>query len=386
VTVGSLPTMTWPAVCGRRLARHGLAAPVPRDRLVEQVGIMCGAHAQVMAAAELSIGLRVTGATRQDVRRALWEDRTLVKTCGPRGTIHLFPAAALPQWCGALASAPAPNKQAVGVRLSDDQTDEVVEAIADALVDVELTVEELGERVIERTGPWAAERVLPAFQENRPRWQQAIQTAAFRGALCFGPSRGRRTTYTNPATWLPGFAPMASGPAGAEVVRSFLHAYGPATVAQIRQWLNVPIGWVRAHVETLGPDLEAVLLEGEEAWVLAGDTAVDEPAQGVRLLPYFDAYGVGAHPRRLVFPGLAAERALANNQAGTVPVLLVDGVVAGVWHQRRTGRRLAVTVEPFGRLTARCHRELDDQVARIGEILEATPELTIGPVTAGGHL
>ena len=114
VSVGALPTMTWPAVCGRRLARHGLAAPVPRDRLVEQVGIMCGAHAQVMAAAELSIGLRVTGTTRQDVRRALWEDRTLVKTCGPRGTIHLFPATDLPQWCGALASAPAPNKQAAG--------------------------------------------------------------------------------------------------------------------------------------------------------------------------------------------------------------------------------------------------------------------------------
>ena len=69
------------------------------------------------------------------------------------------------------------------MRLSDEQTDEVVAAIADALVDAELTVEELGERVIERTGPWAAERVLPAFQENRPRWQQAMQTAAFRGAL-----------------------------------------------------------------------------------------------------------------------------------------------------------------------------------------------------------
>jgi len=205
VTPGAIPMLAWPAVCGRRLARHGLAVPVARQRLVEQVGIMCGAHAQVMAAAELSIGLRVAEVTRQDVRRALWEDRTLVKTCGPRGTIHLFPSADLPQWCGALASAPPPNKQAVGVRLSDEQTDQVVEAIADALVDAELTVEELGERVTERTGPWAAERVLPAFQENRPRWQQAIQTAAFRGALCFGPNRGRRTTYTNPDSQVAGF-------------------------------------------------------------------------------------------------------------------------------------------------------------------------------------
>jgi winged helix DNA-binding protein len=389
VSAGPVPTLAWPAVCGRRLARHGLATPVGPDRLVEQVGIMCGAHAQVMAAAELSIGLRVEGATRQDVRRALWEERTLVKTCGPRGTIHLLPATDLPQWTAALASAPAPNNQAIGVRLSDDQTDEVVAAIADALVGVELTVEELGERVVERTGPWAAERVLPAFQENRPRWQQALQTAAFRGAVCYGPNRGRRTTYTSPATWLPGFAPMATEPAGAAVVRSFLHAYGPATDAQVARWLAVPLGWVKARVDSLGAELEAVRLEGsgEDAWVLAGDTvAADDPAEGVRLLPYFDAYGVGAHPRSRVFPGVAAERALANNQAGTVPVLLVDGLVAGVWHQRRTGKRLAMTVEPFARLTARRRRELDDQVARVGEILEATPDLTIGEVTTGGHL
>ena len=41
----------------------------------------------VLSAAELSIGRRVAGATRADVQRALWEDRTLVKTFGPRGTV-----------------------------------------------------------------------------------------------------------------------------------------------------------------------------------------------------------------------------------------------------------------------------------------------------------
>ena len=380
--------LTWPAVCGRRLARHGLAAPVPRERLVEQVGIMCGAHAQVMAAAELSIGLRVTGATRQDVRRALWEDRTLVKTCGPRGTIHLSCRRPTSGGAGPSPPAPPPNKQAVGVRLSDDQTDQVVAAIGDALVDAELTVEELGERVIERTGPWAAERVLPAFQENRPRWQQAMQTAAFRGALCFGPEPRPPHDLHQPGDLAARVrARWKADPAGAEVVRSFLHAYGPATVAQIRQWLNVPVGWVRARFEALGPDARGGPAGGRGgAGCSPATRRSTSRREGVRLLPYFDAYGVGAHPRPLVFPGIAAERALANNQAGTVPVLLVDGVVAGVWHQRRTGRRLTVTVEPFGRLAARRRRELDDQVARVGEILEATPELTIGAVTAGGHL
>jgi hypothetical protein len=130
-----------------------------------------------------------------------------------------------------------------------------------------------------------------------------------------------------------------------------------------------------------------VKVYGDAAWVVAGDTALpDEPARGVLLLPYFDAYAVGSHPRADVFPGRAAERALTGGQAGTVPVLLIDGIVGGVWHQRRSGRKIAVTVEPFRKLSAAQRRRLDDEVARMGEILEATPDLTIGPVSARSHL
>jgi hypothetical protein len=105
----------------------------------------------------------------------------------------------------------------------------------------------------------------------------------------------------------------------------------------------------------------------------------------VRLLPYFDAYVVGCHPRDKVFPGRAAERALARGQAGNYPVLLVNGIVAGLWHQRRSGSKLAITVEPFGRLSAAQRRELDQQVTRTGEIMEGKATLTIGAVTVGPH-
>ena len=46
---------------------------------------------------------------------------------------------------------------------------------------------------------------------------------------------------------------------------------------------------------------------------------------------------------------------------------------------------MTVTVEPLTRLTAGRRRELDEQVARVGEVLEATAELTVGPVTVGPH-
>lgn len=108
--------------------------------------------------------------------------------------------------------------------------------------------------------------------------------------------------------------------------------------------------------------------------------------QGIRLLPYFDAYTVGGQPRELLFPGRAADRALTpSGQAGNFPVLLIDGTVAGVWHQRRSNRTLEIKVEPFDRLTAMQRRELDDQVERIGKFIDGTPQLTISNVIAGGH-
>jgi hypothetical protein len=44
-----------------------------------------------------------------------------------------------------------------------------------------------------------------------------------------------------------------------------------------------------------------------------------------------------------------------------------------------------VTVEPLVRLTAARRRALDNQVERIGEILEGKPRLIVGTVTAGSH-
>uniref|UniRef100_UPI0015F06070 DNA glycosylase AlkZ-like family protein n=1 Tax=Streptomyces phytophilus TaxID=722715 RepID=UPI0015F06070 len=102
-------------------------------------------------------------------------------------------------------------------------------------------------------------------------------------------------------------------------------------------------------------------------------------------LPYFDAYAIACRPRELLFPGRAYERALAGGQAGNFPVLLIDGEAAGVWHQRRSGRRITVTVEPLDRLPAPRGRELAAEVERLGEIMEGRADLTVGRVEVGPH-
>ncbi|MFF5894959.1 winged helix DNA-binding domain-containing protein [Streptomyces argenteolus] len=379
-------TVTWSQANARRLDRQSLGGSgSPALGVTEAVAAMLGAHAQVLSAAELAVGVRAPGVTRAEVRSALWTDRSLVKTFGPRGTVHLLPAAELPMWTGALSAVPGEAARLPGdARMTPEQVEAVVTAVAEALTGAELTVDELSDEVIARTGPWAGDPVMPAFQGMWPRWRQALHLAGHRGVLRYAPNRGRKATYTNPGT-----VPLPGPQATHALVRRYLHAYGPATPAHFARWLGAPRGWAGQLFEGLAAAgaIEEVTFEGVgAAWVAAGDTAFPRSGpRGVRLLPYFDAFAIASMPRDRLFPGAAGDRALAGGQAGNFPVLLVDGTVAGVWHQRRSGKRIAVTVEPLAALGGGRVRELERRVARLGEVLEGTAELTVGAVTVGGH-
>ena len=384
-----LISLSWPQVIARRLARQGLGTPMQDSHPAQVVSAMCGAHAQVLSAAELSIGIRHSQLTRADIQRAHWVDHTLIKTFGPRGTVHLLPATDFGLWLGALSAIPWPEVNLPkDARLTSAQSEKVVAAISDALEDSELTVDELSKEVIARCGTWAGDLTIPAFQTYWPRWRLAIGTAAARGVLCFAPNRGRNVTYTNPRRWFPKLKPTIEKKSLRWIVLEYLHAYGPATPQHFAQWLVNPglARWAAELFEDLGKDLRKVDVDGLQAWVTADEAGFpNEKPHSLRLLPYFDAYIVASHPRGQIFPRHAAERAMARGQPGNFPILLIDGVVAGVWHQRRSGRNLHITVEALNELSMSRKRDLDVQVARIGEFLDAKPKLTIGKVSAGAH-
>src|SRR5579859_4980023 len=380
---------TWRAVGARRLARHALLAPAPAARLVEVAGAVCGVHAQVMPAAEVSLGMRVAGVTRQDIRAALWETRRLVKTYGLRGTLHLFPAAELPLWMAALRAGPGPDPRRLAARgLDRAQLAQLVAAIGDALDGQRLTLAQLGAAVVQRAGAWAGEEIIPAWSGQWPRWRLALGDAALAGRLCFGPNVGSAVTFVRPDQWAGPWQDLDPDTALAEVLRRYLHAYGPATARDFAQWLNIPPALARSVMATLTADLVEVDVEGHRAFLLAADAAEGEiaEAESVRLLPHFDCYLIGCHPRAQLVPAAWAARVLPHGQAGPVPVLLVDGTVAGVWTRQAQGRRVDLRVESFTPLRARQQDLLAAEATRVGAILEAPITLTVGPVTVRPHL
>ena len=107
--------------------------------------------------------------------------------------------------------------------------------------------------------------------------------------------------------------------------------------------------------------------------------------RSVRLLPQYDAYVMGTRPRERIVPDAVRARIRTFKRgrwegAAGVPLLLVDGVVAGVWDRRARHGRIAITVEPVLRLTARQRLLLAAEARRVGRFLGRDADLEIGPI------
>lgn len=369
--------LTWAQAAAWRAARHHLGRRAPAGSLLAVARRLCGVQAQLMSSAELALWARVESFDRQAVARALWEERTLVKTWAMRGTLHLLPAADLPLWHTALGASgrflkPVQWQKNFGLTMED--LDRLTEAIAGALRGRLLTREELGAEVRRLTGSaaWGAHIADSS-------WGTVLRPAAFAGCLCFGPSQGQRVRFTHPHTWVAASgraAKMEPSEAAAEVARRFLSAYGPATYHDLARWWNGGgVATARQWIASLGDEAAQVDLDGAPAWMLSADARTlgrFKPGGSVRLLPAFDPYVIGAswHAARLLPGGLRGR--VYRPQGWISPVLLVDGFMRGIWRHQLRGSRLEVSVEPFQKEPAWVRRAAAEESDRLAACLGGT--------------
>jgi hypothetical protein len=140
-----MKVFTWQAMHRQRLARNYLIRSAPRADIAHVVSAVCGIQAQIMIAAELALSARVADVTQEDVRKELWERKSLVKTYGPRGTLHLLPANELSLWMAAMRARDALDETPwyTSLQLTPRRAQAFVDAIGDALDGRCLTREEL---------------------------------------------------------------------------------------------------------------------------------------------------------------------------------------------------------------------------------------------------
>jgi hypothetical protein len=353
---------TWASVLAWRLDRHHLV-DLGGDGLVPLIRRLSGVHAQLASAAEAAIRLRTGGAVGpEQVRRAIAEERTLVKTWAVRGTLHLLPAEDLPLWTAALGtrSFRRPKSWYAYHKVSEADIAAIEETVPDVLSGIPMTREQLAREVAQRTrSAHLAEQLLSG-------WGALLKQMAARGQLAFGPPEWadpRRegsqrpssgvVTFVAPRAWVGEWADLDPGEAVAEVVRRYLDAYGPASVDDLAGWSALDRPVLRRATADLGDELVEVDTEGHRGWLTrqgAAGVSGTRPSDVVRLLPGFDPYVVGALKQIAhLLPGPYRDR-VSRTSGWISPVLVAGGTIVGTWTQEIRGGELRVAVEPFDAL------------------------------------
>jgi hypothetical protein len=368
-------TFGWGQVMAWRLRRHQLEERAPADAMLEVTARIAGLHAQVMSSAELTLWARLDGVEPDAVQRALWQDRTLVKTWAMRGTLHLLPAAELPLWQAARSTTRLweAGSWLRGFGVTREELAQLLDAVGEALDGRMLTREELAGEVARLTGsPKLGDKL-------RERWGALLKPAAALGRLCFAPSKGQQVRFTRPDSWLGRWEQHDPEQALLEVFRRFLAASGPVTREDVTRWWGVPsAAQVQKRIERLGEEVTVVDVDGTSAYLLAADAsglAAATPSRSVRLLPAFDQYVVTAtRQAEHLTPGPFKDR-IYRPQGWLSAVLLVGGRMDGTWRQEAKGRRLLVTIEPFTTLTGWARRAAEGEAERLAARSGAELEL-----------
>jgi hypothetical protein len=162
-------------------------------------------------------------------------------------------------------------------------------------------------------------------------------------------------------TWLK--RPLITTDRTEDMVRRYLAAFGPATVADAQTWSGLKLKDV---FERLRPEL--VTFRDEKKRELFDLPDAPRPDAGtpapVRLVPEYDNLVLAHADRTRLIPEAYRPRIVTKNLK-VQATFLVDGMVAGLWRIQRKGRQAVLTLEPFEPLAARVLAELTAEAERL---------------------
>jgi hypothetical protein len=344
-----------PTVTRRTHLRAQLLDDHPPAEVTAVVSQVAGIQAQDITAAAMSIRARSPDLALAELRRAVWDDRSLVLTWSMRGTRHLHPAADV-RWLLAVFGPVfgRPGRRAEQLGISGAAGGRAVAALRDALAaEGMLTRSQVKDRL-------AAVGVDVSAQAPA----HVLQRAALEGVLCVLPDPHGPERYVLLDDWVPPAELPSREEALGMLGSRFLSAFGPATLQDFRAWSGLPAA------------------QAELGWAAVADQAgrvPDFPAPPgrcpVRLTGGFDALLLGYADRSL---HLAPEHArLVNTGGGLVkPLVLDDGVVVATWRYVR-GASDTIEVAPFHALSGRAMRGIEREVGEIGRFLGRAPQVDL---------
>ena len=360
----------------RLTTRHHLAPSAKATDAVALAEQLVGLHATDPATVFFAAAARLKKPTVEAVERALYSDRTLVRTLCMRRTLFVVPVDLVPTVQAAVTDALVPGERKRTVRMIEEngiardgarwlrqaeaETLAVIEARGEATgAELAQAVPKLRKQIPYGEGKtWAGKMGMT----TRVLFLLSCEQRVVRGRP-EGSWTSTRYRWAPMSAWCPdGFPSLKPDEARVELARRWLAAFGPGTVADIKWWTGWSLGQTRQALAALDT-LEVELENGAAGFVLAGDDApVPSPKPAAALLPSLDPTTMGWTERDWY---LGPHKPALFDRAGNAgPTVWWDGRIVGGWIQRKDGEIVWRLLEDIG-------TEGERAVEREGERLHA---------------
>jgi hypothetical protein len=354
--------------------RHGLA-PLVGDPVAATRSVVA-LHSSDPATVFLAVWARVPGFEVEDLERALYEDRSLIRFYGMRRTLWVVERDLVPVLHHSSTRAIGEKDRRRSIKILEDGgitedgaawldrvEPKTLQAIADEgemlARDITSRIPELQDKIEYRNkaGALVARVGLTTRVLNQLALESRVVRARPAGSWISGQYRWARTEE-----WLGGpIDELSVEAASARLLRLWLHAFGPATENDIRWWSGWPAGQARRAIA----DVEAVEVEIENGvgLLLPDDMEpVESPGRWVALLPALDPTTMGWKERAWYMGDQESQLFDRNGNAG--PTIWAEGRVVGGWAKRKDGLlayELLESVDPV------LESLIEDRVAELQE-------------------
>ena len=187
-------------------------------------------------------------------------------------------------------------------------------------------------------------------------------SCSFASLVVFGRREENSPTFTSFRRWL-GREPSPCPQGEAELVRRFLHCYGPTAPADLQAWLGGSPQQAKRLWSAAAEEMEPVRVLGRTRWALIRDrdslTAPPEQPGRLILLGPHDPY-LDLRDRALVLEDPARQRQVWRTVSNPGAVLK-DGRVAGIWTGKAVQGRLEFSLSLWEPLSPGARRALEHE-------------------------
>ena len=331
--------------------RHYLASPAAKVERATRA--LIGLHSSDPTSVFLSARARVKNFRIGDLERALYERRSLVRMLGMRRTMFVVDrdAAAVMDASCTQALAPAERRKLVQLVEHQGHASDGAKWLQRVEQLTMRALDEFGEATATELSSVVPELKLKLTMGEGKKWggdfgisTRVLFLLATEGRIVRARPKGSwissQYRWATTASWIGPLPDLDRGTARAELVRRWLHAFGPGTLVDVAWWT----GWNQRDTRAALKAVEAVEVELESTpqsgYLLPNDLApVRSPSSWVAMLPALDPTVMGWKQRDWYLGPHTPQLFDRNGNAG--PTVWADGQIVGGWAQHPDGDVIA---------------------------------------------